>query len=126
MEATLYDRESDIKRAEEIRRKLSERQQSDMAKVLSTCEGRRVIWRIMSDALPFNTPYAGVGNDSMTFLNIGKKEFALRFYTEIEANQPEQLRVMRSEAASDRLLREAESKGEKQNGKRSDDGPDNE
>lgn len=100
------------KKSEAIQQKLSERQQSDLRKVMQTAEGRRVIWRIMSDAAPFQTPFAGSGQDSLTFLQIGKKEFALSLYAEIEANQPDLLTAMRREAASDKLLREAEIKGE--------------
>jgi|WetSurMetagenome_2_1015567.scaffolds.fasta_scaffold966163_1 hypothetical protein len=106
----IYDRE-DQKKLEEIRQKLIERQRSDMRKTLSTPEGRRVIWRILSDSGPFQTPYAGPGNDSLTFLNIGKKESALILYAEIEATQPDLLLAMRREAASDKLLHEAEIKG---------------
>lgn len=107
----IYD-DSQKQQTEAIQQKLTERQRSDMRKVLLTAEGRRVIWRIMSDALPFQTPYAGPGQDSLTFLQIGKKEFALGLYAEIEATQPDLLKAMRSEAASDKLLREAEIKGD--------------
>lgn len=111
----LYSDE-DKKKSETIQQKLLERQQSDLRKVMQTAEGRRVVWRIMSDAAPFNTPFAGIGADSLTFLQIGKKEFALSLYAEIEANQPELLMAMRREAASDKLLREAEIKGEEHAG----------
>lgn len=100
------------KNSEAIQQKLSERQQSDLRKVLQTAEGRRVIWRMTGAVLPFQTPFAGLGADSLTFINIGRKEVALTLYAEIEANQPELLMAMRREAASDKLLREAEIKGE--------------
>lgn len=110
MEPSIYGQKEQVKKIEDSRQKLLERQRSDLRKVLQTVEGRRVIWRIMRDASPFNTPYAGVGNDSLTFLNIGKKEFAMNLYAEIESTQPDLLLVMRQEAASDRLLREDEQK----------------
>lgn len=113
---SLYEQGKEHKKDEEITRKLLERQRSDMRKVLNTAEGRRVVWRIMSDAAPFNTPFAGSGHDSLTFLNIGKKEFALALYAEIKATQPDMLLAMEREAASDKLLREAEFKGEQANG----------
>jgi hypothetical protein len=116
MEPTLYSQTEQAKKVEDIRQKLLERQRSDLKKTLSTTEGRRVVWRIMSDALPFQTPYAGAGMDSLTFLQIGKKEFALHLYAEIAANQPDLLRAMQHEAASDRLLRDLEFKGDKSNG----------
>jgi len=112
MTTPLYTQDETKKKIEGIQQRLVERQRSDMRKVLNTSEGRRVVWRIMSSATPFQTPYAGAGQDSMTFLNIGKKEFALTLYGEIKASHPELLLAMEREAANDKLLHDAELKGD--------------
>lgn len=103
---------NDQSESEKIRQRKIERQQSDMRKTLNTTEGRRVIWRFLNDAAPFQSPFVP-GDPYATALMIGKKEVALKMYAEIEANQPELLQAMRREYASDKLLHDrAETKGD--------------
>ena len=64
----------------------------DIAKVLSTLEGRRVLWRIM-DHTNFLAANMFTGN-STTFFNLGKREEGLWLYNEIMESDPKAFLTM--------------------------------
>jgi hypothetical protein len=74
------------------------RNDSDLAAVLSTVEGRRVIWRILgADFLKlYETDVAS--SDAETNRNAGRRNVALKFYLEITEKHPDAFLVMQSEA----------------------------
>ena len=70
--------ETKTKRAEKLER---QEQLNDIIAVMKTPFGRRYIWRLLSEARIFSSPYAGSTNDTM--LNLGKHNFGLFVMTEV-------------------------------------------
>jgi hypothetical protein len=105
--AGLFNQEEQKKKVALASERLAQRQESDLRKVLNLPEGRRVLWRLLSEAGVFRSSFTG---DNQTFFNEGKRSLGLLFMAEILAAQSESLTVMQREAANDKLLRENERK----------------
>lgn len=112
MASGLFNQEERKKKVAQVSERLIQRQASDLRKVLNLPEGRRVLWRLLSEAGVFRSSFTG---DSETFFNEGKRSIGLTFMGDILAAQPESFTVMQREAGNDKLLRENELK-ENQNG----------
>jgi len=107
--------EDENKRRALITERYEERKKSDLRKVLSTTEGRRVLFRILNEGRIRSGCF---DSNALTMAyNEGKRDIALFLENEIEATKPEAIEQMRSEASTDRLIQEAElykaEKGEK-------------
>jgi hypothetical protein len=103
----VFNQEEQKKKVAQASERLQQRQQSDMRKVLGLPEGRRVIWRLLSEAGVFRSSFTG---DSQTFFNEGKRSLGLLIVSEVLAAHPDSYSVMQREAANDKLLRENELK----------------
>jgi|SRR5665213_3406672 len=89
---------------EELREKRKARDQSDLAKVLSLREGRRLVWKILSMSGVFALSYAGEAQWETNF-NEGKRSVGNLLLKDIS---PETELAMKREAANDKLLNDVE------------------
>lgn len=71
-------------------------QLQDMALVLSTRPGRRLIWRYLSETGIFTTSFNNSG--SITAFNEGQRSVGLRLLAEVNEAAPEQYMVMLKES----------------------------
>lgn len=94
------------------------RKAGDIQRVVNTVEGRRFMWRILTETKVFNSCFDT--NALAMAANEGRRDIGLFIMQEIMKAAPEMMAQMQSEAASDRLSREAEllkaDKGETKNG----------
>jgi hypothetical protein len=102
----IFDDEDLNKRREERQRRLSERNQGDLRRVLSTVEGRRFVWRVISEGGPFRSSFNP--NGLIMANRTGQQDIALFVLKNVFEAQPEAFAKMQSESASDKLLQEAE------------------
>lgn len=96
---------------EELYTKKRKREQSDLAKIMGQPEGRRLVWRILSEAGVYALSFAGMDH-AQTAFNEGKRSVGNLLLKDIS---PEVELTMKREAANDKLLHEMELK-EKSNG----------
>lgn len=83
--------------ADDERRKL-DREQSDLKKVLSLPEGRRLLWRLLAESSVFHVTYAEETNRTM--FNEGRRSLGLLFLHDILRAKPEAFTQMQREAAA--------------------------
>lgn len=100
------DGEEQNRKIEELREKRKGRDQSDLSKVLSMREGRRVMWRLFCLAGIADELFDPM-NNSQTQFNLGKRSVGLAFWKQ---TPPEIELAMKREAANDKLLQEQELK----------------
>lgn len=72
-----------------------DRELGDIRKVLSTPEGRRFVWRIMSTCGIFRSSMTGT---SQTFFNEGQREIGLFLLNETGLARPDAFVVMQADA----------------------------
>jgi hypothetical protein len=97
MDPEAADREK--ARREEAHKRLVERERDDLKFVLSWPEGRRLIWRILSEAGVFRSSFTGGGK--RTFFNEGKRDLGLMILIDLMATDPEVFARMQHEAAAE-------------------------
>ena len=105
------------KRRAAILNRFEERKLGDMRRILATAEGRRFLWRVLVEAKIHHSCFDT--NALVMAQNEGRRDIGLFVESEILKSVPEAMEQMRSEAASDRLNREAEllnAEKEKSNG----------
>ena len=107
MSLNKYTPEEDIiakkkKQLEEFN--LSERKKEidDFKKVLSLPEGRRIMWKILSDAGVFRTSFTG---NSTTFFNEGKRDIGLLVLSGVNAAGLKYLTQMQEEFANEQKIK---------------------
>ena len=88
------DKSDTKKKIEEVRARAKEREVEDFKKVLSNPEGRRFIWKIMSEAGVFRTSFTG---NSETFFNEGKRSMGLMVLEEVMKADPGKFTQMQNE-----------------------------
>lgn len=98
-------RDKEKRKREELRRI---KELSDIRKVLSTAEGRRWYWRVMSFAGAFRTPFTGDNN--LTNHNCGKQSIGFFLLDELLDATPATLVQMQREAKSEAKKQEEEDK----------------
>lgn len=81
---------------------------SDIRKVLSLAEGRRLYWRLMSRAGAFHSPYTGENN--ATNKNCGRQEIGFFLLDELLEASPSTFTQMQREAKSEAKKQEEEDK----------------
>lgn len=86
--------------------KLAAREQSDLRKVLSSAEGRRLVYRLLAYCQVYALTYAG-GEHWQTNFNEGKRSVGIELLKQIP---PDIELAMKREAANDQLLRTMELK----------------
>jgi len=109
MSEDLLGQDGKRKGFEDRRKRLSDRQYSDLRKVLASPEGRRFVWRLMSEAGVFRSSFTG---NSETFFREGKRNIGLIILGDVMVAQPDSFTVMQREAVNDKLLREQEIKNQ--------------
>ncbi len=87
------------KKISQIEKRKRERDTADLKKVLSDVEGRRVIWRILSEAGVFRGSFNQ--NALAMAFNEGKRDIGLLLIGEINANMPQRLFQLQNESSSD-------------------------
>lgn len=93
-------------RREEIYKRLRDRQKSDLKRVLDRAEGRRFIWRVLSEGRVFGSCYS---NNALDMARMeGKRDNALWLLNEIMKVGPDIFTQMQKESVSDKLQVEAE------------------
>ena len=100
--------EDALKQTLDLRAKrLQEREQGDIRKVLSLPEGRRFVWKLMSDAGVFRSSFTG---NSQTFFNEGQRNMGLVILNQVMGAKPEAFTQMQAEAASEKRQHDEELK----------------
>lgn len=84
-----------LKRARDFDRLRRERELNDLAAVLRTAEGRRLVYRLFDVAGIFRSSFTG---NSTTFFNEGQRQVGLIFLADINDHFPEQYLAMLAEA----------------------------
>lgn len=107
MSDELFDSESTKKRLDAFRKRIRERNRSDLKKVVQMPEGRRLLWRIMGEAKIGRVPYANRRED--TDFNCGKLAIGLYIRNRIPSDL---YAVMEKEAENDKLNQEFERQQE--------------
>lgn len=97
--------ESKRKEIKELRKRERSREIEDVKKVISSAEGRRFLWRLMSESGVFRASYTG---DSKTFFNEGKRDIGLLVLREVNTAKPSAFAQMQNE-----FLNEQEKKKKK-------------
>ena len=82
---------------EELKRK-REKELQDLRKVMSSSEGRRVLWRILTKGAIFNSSFAQNANE--TFFNEGRRSVGLWLTQEVSEADLEKFFQMHREAHS--------------------------
>ena len=70
----------------------------DMRVILSTRQGRRFIWRHMSNAGIFQSCFTG---NSATFFNEGRRDIGLKILAEVQEASPDSYLLMMKEARNE-------------------------
>ena len=84
--------ETKTKRQEKLERR---EDLNDLIAVMSTPQGRRFIWRLLTKARIFSSPYAGSTNDTM--MNLGEHNLGLFVMTEVIDACPDKYLLMQNE-----------------------------
>ena len=87
--------EKQVKNKKSRTQRIEERQTEELKQVLSTYEGRSLLWRVLSMCRIYKDSFTG---DNYTFYNEGKRSVGLDIITEIEQAEPHALAKMRDEA----------------------------
>jgi hypothetical protein len=101
MEHIQLEHSKRIHEADQIQKRIREREVSDLRKVLSLPEGRRLVWRLMAASKLFQSTYTGQSNE--TFFNEGKRAIGTLIFADIQEAKLEAFQVMQREAMSDPL-----------------------
>jgi len=111
-----YDElEEQKKKADEKYRRRRENELNDLAKVLATVEGRRLVWRILAEAGLFRSTFAG--NDPITQAHLeGKKDIGYFLMSGIMDGNVQKFVQMQSEHIAKLKQEETEEKKESEKG----------
>lgn len=102
----LFDSEEINKKKAVARKRLKEREQSDLRKVLFSAEGRRFVWRVLGEAKVFHGCFSLNGLEMAK--NEGKRDLGLFVLNDLLKSHPDAFAQMQREAASDKFLQENE------------------
>lgn len=92
------DLEEAHKRQAESAKRLRDRDLGDIRKVLSSMEGRRFIWRLMSSCGVFHGSFTG---NSTTFFNEGRRDIGLLVLRDLMEAKPDAFAHMQREYAAE-------------------------
>lgn len=88
-----------LKDAEQKQKLLEERQRDDLIHVMSSQQGRRVIWKLLDAAGVFRVSWTGDNN--ATNFNEGRRNEGLRLFNDVMAFCPDLYMDMAKEAKAD-------------------------
>lgn len=90
---------------QEERRQRRERELNDLRVVLSTREGRRFVWRLLTIGCLFRTTFTG---NSTSFFLEGHRNMALLVLNDIQKVDPANFGLLWAEAVAEGLLKDEE------------------
>jgi len=96
---TDFDDEQRLKDAEQNQKLAAERQRDDLKHVMSSVQGRRHIWRLLSNAGVFALSFTG--DNASTNFNEGRRSEGLRLFNEVMTHCPDLYLTMANEASED-------------------------
>ncbi|MBS6032230.1 MAG: hypothetical protein KIB40_03595 [Pantoea sp.] len=96
---TDFDDEQRLKDAEQKQKLASERQRDDLIHVMSSVQGRRLIWLLLSKAGVFSLSFTG--DNASTNFNEGRRSEGLRLFNEVMTHCPDLYLTMANEASED-------------------------
>lgn len=96
---TDFDDEQRLKDAEQDQKLAAERQRDDLKHVMSSVQGRRHIWRLLSNAGVFALSFTG--DNASTNFNEGRRSEGLRLFNEVMTHCPDLYLTMANEASED-------------------------
>ncbi|MEN4542892.1 hypothetical protein [Pantoea agglomerans] len=96
---TDLDDEQRLKDAEQTQKLAVERQRDDLKHVMSSVQGRRLIWLLLSNAGVFALSFTG--DNAATNFNEGRRSEGLRLFNEVMTHCPDLYLTMANEARED-------------------------
>lgn len=93
---TDFDDEQLLKDAEQKQKLAAERQRDDLKHVMSSEQGRRLIWLLLSNAGVFSLSFTG--DNAATNFNEGRRSEGLRLFNEVMKHCPDLYLTMANEA----------------------------
>jgi hypothetical protein len=87
--------EEQVKEAKGKEKRREEREQDDMIAVTSIPQGRRLLWRLLSECGVFRSSMTG---DNYTYFNEGRRDVGVRLLSEITQANPEAYLQMMKES----------------------------
>ena len=109
----LGEKSEEAKKSDQEFSKLRARETGDMRKVLSMSEGRRVIWKLLSEAGIFRDPFNQ--NSNLTSYALGQKERGLTLLSMVMEADASAFYQMHRESYSEIKSKEKEKQKEEQN-----------
>ncbi len=94
--------EQQLKDAEQKQKLLADRQRDDLIFVMSSQQGRRVIWNLLDKAGVFAVSFTGDNN--ATNFNEGRRSEGLRLFSDVMQHCPDLYMTMAKEAAEDESI----------------------
>jgi len=104
MNDPIFDAAGINKKKAEVSASLQARHRDDLRKVLSSANGRRFVWRVISEAGIFKGSFTG---NSGTFFNEGKRDMGLFILNDILKSHPDAFAQMQREASTDKLIQDS-------------------
>lgn len=96
---TDFDDEQRLKDAEQNQKLAAERQRDDLKHVMSSVQGRRLIWLLLNNAGVFSLSFTG--DNASTNFNEGRRNEGLRLFNEVMTHCPDLYLTMANEARED-------------------------
>lgn len=90
--------ESQVKGAESKRKRVREQELEDTKWILSTRQGRRFFWKLLTQCHVFETSFTG---NSQTFFNEGERNVGLKLISDLNESDPDAYLKMLKESKGD-------------------------
>jgi len=98
-DAADFDEDKAQQDAEKQQKLLADRYRDDVTHVMSSQQGRRVVWNLLSAAGVFKTSFTGDNN--ATNFNEGRRSEGLRLFSDVMGFCPDLYMLMAKEAKDD-------------------------
>lgn len=98
-------KEEESKKLKEYQKRLKDREVEDLKKILAHPEGRRFIWRLLSESGVFRTSFTG---NSTTFFNEGKRDIGLLILSEVMKADMSKFTQMQNEFSNEQKKQKIE------------------
>ena len=102
MNSNVFETDDEKKKAAELHKRIRDRERSDIKKVLDRSEGRRFIWRILSEAGIYRSCFS---TNALEMARLeGKRDMGNFIIQDVLSAKPDALEIMRREAINDKWL----------------------
>lgn len=105
----VFDKEAESARLVEKERRRRERELTDVREVIDSPQGRRFVWRLLSDARVFASCFVA-GDPHSTSANEGKRDMGLLILNDLMVARPEAFAQMQREFISEQKQQLEEEK----------------